>query len=82
MAICNPTSINRRKTKLHHCETEDQDFCLITETWIKKDDFDSVKKLRKAGYWCRNICRKDKIGGNTELIYKDKYNPSLLDTNR
>ena len=29
-----------------------------------------------------NIHRKDKIGGGTGLVYKDKYNPSLVDSGR
>ena len=46
----------------------------------KEDSCSSVKKLRKARYWYRNIPSEDKIDDNTELICKDKYNLSLLDT--
>ena len=64
MAICNPRSINRKEeVMLHHCVTEDLDFCLLTEKKVKEGDCSSVNRLRKAAYWCKNISREDKIEG-------------------
>ena len=67
---------------LHHCILDDLDFCFLTETWIKDEDFDSVNRLRKAGYCFRNIPREDKQGGGTGLILRDRYNPSLVNKGR
>ena len=48
MAIYNPISIYRKEDIiLHHCAAEDLDFCLPTETLVKEDNCNSVKKLRK-----------------------------------
>ena len=50
IAVCNHASISRReRTIVHHCVTEDLDFCLLTETLVKDEDCNSVNRLRKAG---------------------------------
>ena len=41
-----------------------------------------MKRLKKAGYCFRNIPREDKKGGGTGLIYRDRYNPSLVNKGR
>ena len=79
IAIWNPWSINwKEDIVLHHCILEDLDFCFLTETWVKDEDCDSMNRLRKAGYCFRNIPREDKKGGGTGIIYRDRYNPSLV----
>ena len=67
MAICNPRSINKKEETIsHHCVPEDLNFCLLTETWVKEDDCDGFSKLRKVGYWFRNIPREDKVVGTLD----------------
>ena len=58
------------------------DFCFLTETWVKDEDCDSINRLRKGGYYFRNILREDKKGGGIGIIYRDRYNPSLVSKGR
>ena len=41
-----------------------------------------MNRLKKEEYWFRNIPREDKIGGGIGMIYKDRYNPSLMSKGR
>ena len=38
----------------------------------------SMNRLKKVGYCFRNIPRQDKIGGDTGIIYRDRYHPPLV----
>ena len=83
IAIGNPRLINgKEEIILHHCRLEDLDFCFLTETWVKEEDCDSINRLKKAGYCFRSIPRKDKLGRSTCIIYRDRYNPSLVNKGR
>ena len=53
---------------LHHCILGDWDFCFLTETWVKEEDCESMKRIEKAGYCFKNIPREDKIGEGTGII--------------
>ena len=81
--IGNPRSINGKdEIILYHCILEDLDLCFFTETWVKDEDCDSMNTSRKVGYCFRNIPREDKKGGCTGIIYRDRYNPSLVSKGR
>ena len=83
MAIGNPRSINgKEEIILHHCILEDLDVFFLTGTLVNEEDCDSMNRLKKAGYYFRNIPREDKIGGSTDIIYRDRYNPSLVNKGR
>ena len=70
--------MKKKGTILHHYRTEDQDFCMLAQIWLKEEDCNSVNRLKKGGNWFRIIPREDKISVSTGLIYNDKYNPSLV----
>ena len=81
--FCNPRLINGKEDViLHHCIFEEFNFCFLTETWVKDEDCDSMNRLRKGEYCFRNIPREDKNGGDTGIIYRDGYNPSLMSKGR
>ena len=83
IAIGNPRYINEKeKIILHHCILDDLDFCFLKETWVEEEDCDSMNRLKKAGYCFRNVPREEKIGGSTGMIYRDRFNLSLVSKGR
>ena len=82
IAMGNPGSINGKEEIIYTTVCLKIWICFLTETWVKDEDCDSVNRLRKAGYCFRNIPREDKRGGGTDIICRDRYNPSLVSKGR
>ena len=55
---------------LHHVLTEDLEFRLVTETWIKKNN-------DTAGYMFKNIPSKNRPGGGLGIFHKSQVKANI-----
>ena len=73
LALVNARSIrNKTQDLLHHSITKDLDACVVTETWLNKDDSPTVAALQTGGYDFQHVPRsKPNRGGGLGILYKE-----------
>ena len=69
--LVNTRSIrNKTEQFLHHAVTEDLDFCIVTETWLKSSDQYELASLSPPGYGFLNFERESRTGGGIGIFFK------------
>ena len=72
IACVNTRSVkNKQPVFVDHITSEDIDLCVITETWLRKDDDTVLANITPAGYDIRSSPRDDKIGGGLAVLFRD-----------
>lgn len=49
------------------------DVCVVTETWLRKEDTVAFSALSPAGYMFKNIPRAGRTGGGTGIMLRDNF---------
>ena len=64
-------SVNKKTTELLvELHQEHYDICVLTETWIKKDDLLMISKLEAASFKYNGCTREDREGGGIAILYQ------------
>jgi hypothetical protein len=77
--LVNTRSIrNKTNQFLHIAVTEDLDFCLVVESWLKDNDAMELTSLKPPGYGFENIERKNRNGGGIGIFFKENVNVKII----
>ncbi|PIK37803.1 hypothetical protein BSL78_25357 [Apostichopus japonicus] len=71
---------NKCEQFLHFVVTENLDFCIVVESWIKDSDTIEIASLKADGYNFVNVERKDRIGGGIGIFYKNNISVEVIDS--
>ena len=73
LALVNARSVrNKTQELLHHSVTNNIDICVVTETWLNKDDTPTVEALQQGGFKFQHIPRpKANRGGGLGILFRD-----------
>ena len=63
---------------VHYSVTEDLDFCVITESWIKDDDLFEINSLQPPGYDFKNVQRQGRGGGGIGIFHKSNITSAIM----
>ena len=65
---------SKELTLIEHLGSNDADMCIVTETWLNKDDqvWLQSSEFNKNGWKCHNFNRRGRWGGGLALIYCDR----------
>ncbi|KAJ8040698.1 hypothetical protein HOLleu_15069 [Holothuria leucospilota] len=65
---------------LHFVMTENLDFCVIVESWLKNTDTVEIATLKPEGYDFINVERRERVGGGIGIFFKNTIAVTLIDS--